>query len=57
MDNGFPHFMPYGVPFATSGANASINLSAFINHIDKCDCANTQLYKFLARANQPTIGH
>ena len=25
MDNGFPHFMPYGVSFATSGANASLH--------------------------------
>ena len=23
MDNGFAHFMPYDVSFATSGANAS----------------------------------
>ncbi|MDW3502931.1 hypothetical protein NQ272_27645, partial [Escherichia coli] len=24
IQNGFPHFMPYGVFFATSGANASL---------------------------------
>ena len=24
MNNGFPHFMPYGVSFATFGANASL---------------------------------
>lgn len=30
MDDGFLHFMPYGVSFATSGANASF---IFVNFI------------------------